>query len=347
MKILLFLAVLQLSFLLNITEAGCSNGKCGKYELEDEDCTECVPACDCESQNCKACPGSDSCCQTCCDRKRCYGSRCNYHCDCRKLTCSDCRNGQNDCCDSCCKCKPAKCNRGCDNGGSCADIDCSSCSLDSSCCKSCCNANKSLPIVQPSTCCGPNITLPNITIIINQSPIYINNTTPSVNVNNQCGNLSAVQGNGTHVVYMYANSTMCPNRTCCRIPWRRPCIPIHTPPYYYCPPSQPLFQCGISCFNPPPLQAPCFPSGVWPYYQCPTAGCFGYSCYQQKSMACFPVPQWPYYQCPPGMPSGGGVTYGTPGYTVQTPAGSSPFIPIPLGGGAPQTEGPMNMPFTW
>ncbi|XP_067002628.2 keratin-associated protein 10-12 [Anabrus simplex] len=348
MKAVLLLAVLVLCYLLDASQAVCPGGGCGRHELNEE-CTECYSSCECERQNCNLCQGTDACCQSCCDnRKRCLGPRCNNQCDCRKLSCSSCSINQNECCDACCKCRTTKCNRSC--GSSCGSVSCSSCQQSPSpCCNTCCEKTETTtttttrrpePVIQPATCCSPNITLPNITIVINQSPITINFTSPAVNVNNQCGNYSTVQGNGTHVIYVYANSTVCPNRTCCRIPWRRPCIPTRMPPYYYCPPSQPSFQCGAACYNPPTPQPPCYPTQTWPYYQCPTAGCYGYGCYQQQNTGCFPIPQWPYFQCQTEMyPLIGDVSYGSPVYAMQAP----PVMSMPPSGGGEPKEGPMGV----
>ena len=319
MKIWLLMAAAAVCF-LKATSADCSNNPCTGTDYRSyssclsHQCPDTVvatgcPESKCSSIDCDTCSSSSSCCQSCCRPK----------CECSSFSCSTCSSSSSSsCCQTCC---PKQ--------------DCCTSEKREECCHThpqpeCCK-DKPVPTVPPG------ITLPNITIIINQTGSVLHNT-----LNQSCGGVTTTS-NSTHIVTTTqpCPDSPTPNQPCCVITPRTPC-PHPLPPFQHCPPPVPNYACGPQCIiqpqpiiqpviqpppqiiqpviQPPPqiiqpvIQPPpqiivqpqpislCY---QYPIHQCPQH-CHGY-CYWPRQSGCLPTQQWPFIRCGYGGSYFGGI----------------------------------------
>lgn len=296
---------------LKAASAGCVNNPCTGTDYRSyssclsNQCPNTVvatgcPESKCTSIDCKTCSGSSSCCHSCCRPK----------CECSSVSCNTCHS-TSACCNTCC---PKQ--------------DCCTSKNREECCVTqphhdCCKDKT------PVTPIYPSITLPNITIVINQSaPVFYNT------LNQSCGGVTTVR-NSTHIV---TTTERCTNQTnnptphpCCIITYQSPC-PNPTPPYYHCPPPVNNYACGPQCITQPQVLIPPPPQVIQPVYQPPVfaqpqpllvqppqvSGCYLYpinqcpqhcygGCYWPRHSGCVPTQQWPFIRCGYGGSYGGGI----------------------------------------
>ena len=317
MKFWLLTAAAVVCFLKDVS-AECSNNPCPGTDYRSysscltHQCPNTVVATGCTETKCSTidcdtCSSSSSCCQPCCRPK----------CECSSVSCNTCSSSSSSssaCCQTCC---PKQ--------------DCCTCEKREECCQTqpqheCCK-DKTVPPVIPS------FTLPNITIIINQSAPVVYNT-----LNQSCGGVTTVS-NSTHIVTTTGTCSHDPkpNQPCCIITHQPPC-PQPLPMFHHCPPPVQNYACGPHCFiqpqvviPPPPqviqpaIQPP--PQVVQPVIQPPTpvmmqpqpvTGCYQYpmnhcpqqcygGCYWPRQSGCLPTQQWPFIRCGYGGPYFGGM----------------------------------------
>jgi len=258
MKVWLLTAAAAVCF-LKAASAQCSNNPCTGTDYRSyssclsNQCPETVVATGCSESKCSSidcdkCSSSSSCCQSCCRPK----------CECSSVRCDTCSSSSSSaCCNTCCQIQ-----------------DCCTCTKREECChtypqQECCK-DKS-----PITPVIPSITLPNITIVINQSAPYIYNT-----LNQACGGITTVS-NGTHIVTTTGTCSHDPklNQPCCIIT-QRPQCPFPFPPFRHCPPPVHNYACGPQCIiqpqmviaPPPPIMQPVIqppPQIIQPVIQTP------------------------------------------------------------------------------
>ena len=257
----------------------------------DTGCTESK----CSSIDCDTCSSSSSCCQSCCRPK----------CECSSFSCNTCSSSSSSaCCNTCC-----------------TEQDCCTSKRREECCHThpqpeCCKDKTSITPVIPS------ITLPNITIVINQSAPVLYNT-----LNQTCGGVTTVR-NSTHVV---TTTGTCPNdpkpnQPCCIITHQPPC-PNPSPIFHHCPPPVQNYACGPQCIIQPQVVIPPPPQVIQPVIQPPTpvigqpqpaTGCYNYpinqcpqqcygGCYSPSQSGCLPIQQWPFIRCGYGGSYVGGI----------------------------------------
>jgi hypothetical protein len=201
MKVWLLTAAAAVCF-LKTASAECSNNSCTGTDYRSyssclsRQCpdtvvaTECIET-KCSSVDCDTCSSSSSCCQSCCRTK----------CECSSFSCNRCSSSSSSaCCQTCC---PKQ--------------DCCTSKKREECCethpqKECCKEKPVQPVNQ-------GITLPNITIVINQSAPIIYNT-----LNQSCGGVTTIN-NGTHIITTTEPCSNNPkqNQPCCIITHQPPC----------------------------------------------------------------------------------------------------------------------------
>ncbi|KAJ9581319.1 hypothetical protein L9F63_023509 [Diploptera punctata] len=267
MKLWIFTIIILLCTLED-AESNCVNTPCTSTDYKtysnclSNQCPNAVvatgcPENKCSSVNCNTCSTSNSnaCCQSCCR---------STSCECTNMDCNSCSSTSNACCASCCS-RFSKCN--------CQSVNCDSCQGYGTCCQTCCKKSDCCESTNREQCCNnnpntnccpqptpkdvpveriiipyPNITLPNITIIVNHTAPLVQNT-QHYSVNQNCQN-SVSHGNMS-LCLNYSSPSF---QNCCTIPYREPCYPIPYPPFYYCPPMQYTITCGPQCLT--QLQAP-------------------------------------------------------------------------------------------
>ncbi|GFG32440.1 hypothetical protein Cfor_02538, partial [Coptotermes formosanus] len=193
------------------------------------------PESKCTSIDCNTCSSSSTCCHSCCRPK----------CECSSVSCNTCPSSS-ACCNTCCPkqdCCTSK-----------KREECCTTQPDHKCCKE----------TTPVSPVFPSITLPNITIVINQSAPVVYNT-----MNQTCGGVTTVR-NSTHIV---TTTSTCTNQTnprdpCCTIVHQPPC-PNPVPPYYNCPPPVHNYACGPQCIVQPQVLIPPPPQVIQPMIQPP------------------------------------------------------------------------------
>ena len=306
MKVWLLTAAAGLCF-LKAASADCSTNTCKGTDYRsyssclshqcpdtvvDTGCSESK----CSSIDCDTCSSSSSCCQSCCRPKcECSSFSCN--------TCSSSSSSSSACCHTCC---PKQ--------------DCCTSKKREECChthpqQECCK-DKPVPPVPPG------ITLPNITIIINQSAPVVYNT-----LNQSCGGVTTVR-NSTHIVTTTGTCSHDPqpNQPCCIITHQPPC-PNPLPTFHHCPPPVHNYACGSECIIQPQVAIPPPPQVIQPVIQPPSPvmvqpqavnGCYNYpinQCPQQcyggcswpRQSGCLPIQQWPFVRCGYGGQQFGGI----------------------------------------
>jgi len=304
MKFWLLTAAVAVCF-LKAASAQCSNNPCTGTDYRSyssclsHQCPETVVATGCSESKCSTtdcdmCSSSSSCCQSCCRPK----------CECSSFKCDTCSSSSSSaCCNTCC---PKQ--------------DCCTSTKREECChtypqQECCKDKTTITPVIPS------ITLPNITIIINQSAPQIYNT-----LNQSCGGITTVS-NGTHIV---TTTRTCshdpkPDQPCCIIT-QRPQCPLPFPPFHHCPPPVQNYACGPQCIIQPQVVIPPPPQVIQPVIQPPSPvivqpqqqGCYQYpinhcpqhcygGCYWPTQSGCLPIQQWPFLRCGYGGSYFGGI----------------------------------------
>ena len=323
MKFCLLTAAAAVCF-LKVASAECNNDPCSGTDYRsysaclsnkcpDTDCTESK----CSSTDCNTCSSSSSCCQSCCRTK----------CECSSFKCHTCSSSSSSaCCQTCC---PKQ--------------DCCTSTKREQCChthpqQECCKDKPVQPLI-------PSFTLPNITIVINQSAPVIYNT-----LNQTCGSVATVR-NRTHIVTTTGTCSHDPepNQPCCIIT-HQPNCPQPLPIPYLCPPPVQNYVCGPQCIiEPPPLviqppppvirpviqpppqviqpviqpppqiiqpfiqppppvmvqPQPVSLCNLYPMNQCPQH-CYGL-CNRSGQSGCLPTQQWPFMRCGYGGSYFGGI----------------------------------------
>ena len=287
MKVWILTAAAAVCF-LKAASAQCSNNPCTGTDYRSyssclkNKCPDAAESTDCSapkcsSIDCKSCSSSSSCCQSCCRPK----------CACSSVSCNTCSSSSSSaCCQTCC---PKQ--------------DCCTSKKPEECChthpqQECCK-DKSVPPAIPS------ITLPNITIIINQSAPIVYNT-----LNQSCGGVTTVRNN-THIVTTTGtcSNDPKPNQPCCIIT-HQPSCPQLLPIFHHCPPPVQNYACGTQCIIQPQVLIQLLPQVVqpqpvslcylYPVHLCPQH-CYG-SCtwHGHGHSGCFHTHQWPFISCPYG-----------------------------------------------
>jgi len=213
MKVWLLTTVAAVCF-LKAASFQCSNDPCTGTDYRSyascliHQCPQTVLATDCpkskySSTDCNTCSNSSSYCQTCSRKK----------CECSSLSCHTCSSSSSSaCCHTCC---PKQ--------------DCCTSKKREECChthpqKECCKDKPVPPAI-------PVFTLPNITIVINQSAPVVYNT-----LTQTCGGVKTVRNN-QHIVTTTGTCSHNPkpNQPCCIITHQSTC-PHPLPIFQHCPP---------------------------------------------------------------------------------------------------------------
>ena len=350
MKVWLLTAITAVCF-LKATSLQCSNDPCTATDYISyasclsHQCPNTVVATGCteskcSSTDCNTCSSFSSCCRSCCRSK----------CECSSFKCHTCSSSSSSaCCQTCCR---SKCE--------CSSFKCNTCSSSrsSSCCQTCCSKQDCCTSTKREECCHthpqqicckdkpvqpaiPSFTLPNITIVINQSAPIIYNT-----LNQSCGGVKTTR-NSTHIVTTTGTCEIDRGKRepCCIIT-HQPHCPRPLPIHHHCPPPVQNYACGAQCIvqsqamiqppppppvviqppprivqsviQPPPqiIQPPPPPPVMvqqqslalcylYPVHQCPQH-CHGL-CHWSGNSGCSPTQQWPFIRCGYGGQYSGGI----------------------------------------